>query len=295
MEDAKKPTKSEIALSTNQVEQEILAWEARLLEKENEASDLSLEIQDIKIVLKLFLGEYYLRVGTLYVNLDRLKLRIREYERRIDVAKGRKLTQEDLESIETEVGETFSRDRRKVDDLENEASESAAEYDRHLEREAKQPLDEEFQQELKRIYRQLALKFHPDKAKDEKQSRKFEKIFVTIKEAYNDGDLETLKKYMKQVEKEERIAKETPADKLARLKKDHERLLGIIAKLQAELEELKTDETYKLKKKVDQGKKEGKDLLQKLANDIEEEITENEATLDNLIAEYKNLIRDVGC
>jgi len=290
VEDAKKPAKSEITLSTNQVEQEILVWEARVLEKENEASDFSLEIQDVKIGMKLFLGEYYLRVGAFYVKLDRLKLRIKEYERRIDVAKGRKLTAEDLENIEAEVDEMFLGERRKVDDLENEASESAEEYNRHVEQEAKKPLDEEFQQELKSIYRRLALKFHPDKAIDEKQARKFQKIFVSINEAYKKGDLETLKKYMKQVEREERIAKETPEEKLARLKNDYERLLGIIAKLQAELDELKADETYKLKEKVDQGKKDGKDLLQKLAADIKAEIAENQARLDRLIAEYKNLI-----
>jgi len=290
----KKPAKSEIALSTRQVEQEILAWEARLSEKENEASDLSLQIQDIKIAMNLFLGEYYSRVGIFYVKLDKLKLRIKEYEHRIAVAQGKKLTPENLESIEAQVDETFSQQRRKVDDLENEASESAQEYDKYLEQEKRKPFDEVFQQELKRIYRRLALKFHPDKAKDEKQARKFQKIFAAIAEAYKKGDLETLKKYMKQAEREERIARETSEEKLARLKNDYERVLDIIAKLQAELKELKTDETYKLKEKIDQAKKDGKDLLQKLAADTKEEIAENQARLDNLVAEYKDLIGDVA-
>ena len=71
---------------------------------------------------------------------------------------------------------------------------------------------------------------------------------------------------MKQVEREGKIAKETPKEKLARLKEklarlkeDYERLLGIIAKLQAGLKELKADEMYKLKEKVDKEKKDGKD------------------------------------
>jgi len=266
MEDAKKTAKSESTLSTSQVEQEILAWEARLSEKEYKASDLSLEIQDVKTVMELFLGECYLRVGTYSLKLDKLKLKIGEYERRIDAAKGRKLTPKDLESIQTEVNEMFSQERSRIDDLENEVSESTAEYNRHVEQEAKQPLDEEFKQKLKSIYRRLALKFHPDKAIDEKHARKFQKIFVTINEAYKKGNLGMLKKYMKQVEREGRIAKETPKEKLARLKErlarlkeDYERLLGIIAKLQAELKELKADEMYKLKEKVDKGKKDGKD------------------------------------
>jgi len=294
MEHRRKPLESEIVLSTSEIEHEILVWEARLLEKEDVASDLSIQIQDIKIAMNLFLGEYYSRVGIFYVKLDKLKLRIKEYQHRIDVAQGRNLTPDDLESIETQVDETFSQERRKVDDLENEASESAREYDKYLEQEERHPLDDEFQQELKRIYRRLALKFHPDKAKDEKQARKFQKIFAAIVEAYKKGDLETLKKYMKQSEREEKIARETPKEKLARLKKDYEHLVGIIAKLQAELEELKTDETYKLKEKVDQAKKDGRNLLQELTDGIKDEIAVNQVRLDNLVAEYKDLIGDVA-
>jgi hypothetical protein len=176
MDDTKKPPEAEIVPSTSEIEQEILAWEARLSEKEGVASDLSIQIQDIKIAMNLFLGEYYSRVGIFYVKLDKLKLRIKEYEHRIAVAQGRKLTPENLESIEAQVDETFSQERRKVDDLENEASESAQEYNRYLEKEKRKPFDEEFQKELKRIYRRLALKFHPDKAKDEKEARKFQKF-----------------------------------------------------------------------------------------------------------------------
>lgn len=134
------------------------------------------------------------------------------------------------------------------------------------------------------------MKFHPDKAKDEKQARKFTKIFAAIAEAYRNGDLETLKKYMKQAEKEEKIAKETPEEKLARLKKEYENVLGIIAKLRAELEDLKANETYKLKERVDQALKEGRDLLQELAINIKEEIAENKAKLNELVAKYRDII-----
>lgn len=285
----------EIVLSTNNIQKEISVWETRLSEKENEASDLSIQFQDINNMMNLFLGEYYLRVGILYVKLDKIKLRIKEYEHRIEIAQGRKLTSMDSESIETEVDETFSEERHKLDDLESEASGSAQEYQQYLqEKEKKQPFDREFQQELKKLYRRLALKFHPDKAKDDKQRKKFQKIFAAIAEAYRNGDLETLKKYMKQAEREEKIAKETPEEKLVRLKKDYENLLGIIAKLRAELEDLKANETYKLKEKVDQAKKEDRDLLQELAADIKDEIAENQAILDELVVEYKDIIGDMA-
>lgn len=295
MDDLKRPTESEIIARTSEVEREILVWEKRISEKEEEASELSLQIQDIRIAMNLFLGEYYSRVGVLYVELDKLKLRIKEYEHRIAAAQGRKLTPEKSENIETEVAAKFSHERRKVDDLDKEASESAEEYDTYLKQEETKPHDEDFQQELKRLYRRLALKFHPDKATDEEQALKFQKIFAAIADAYKKGDIETLRKYMKQAEREERIAKETPEEKLARLKNEYERLLSIIARLQAELEELKSDETYKLKEKVETAKEDDRDLLQKLAHDIKEEIAENQGKLDNIVTEYKDLIGNVAC
>ncbi|PIV63765.1 MAG: hypothetical protein COS11_05715 [bacterium (Candidatus Ratteibacteria) CG01_land_8_20_14_3_00_40_19] len=113
---------------------------------------------------------------------------------------------------------------------------------------------------------------------------------AAINEAYKNKDLETLKKYMKQAEREEKIAKETLEEKLTRLKEDYKIILGIIAKLRAELEDLKANETYKLKEKDDKAKKEGRDLLQELATSIKAEISENQMRLDELVAQYKKII-----
>ena len=95
---------------------------------------------------------------------------------------------------------------------------------------------------------------------------------------------------MKQAEREERIAKETPEEKLSRLKKDYKIIFGIISKMRRELEDLKASETYKLKEKVDQAKKKGRDLLQELAANIKLEISENQIVLDKLITQYKKIM-----
>lgn len=139
----------------------------------------------------------------------------------------------------------------------------------------------------------MLLRFHPDRAKNVKQRKEFEKIFPEINEAYQNGDLDTLKKYMKQAEREEQIAKEAPEEKLARLRKDYEIILVIILKIQRELEDLKTSETYKLKKKIDQAKEKGRDLIQELATTINLKISENQKILDKLIAQYKEIIDEI--
>ena len=290
MTNMKKIGNFEIVYSLNNIQKEISIWEARLSKKEKKVSDLSIQIQNLKITLSLFLGEYNSKIGVLYVSLDKIKLRIKEYQNRINLAKNKKLSKDDLNNIEEEVKENFFQERSKIDNLESETSNSSEEYDKNLEREKKKYSDRESQEELKKLYRKLALKFHPDRAKNEKQRKEFEKIFPEINEAYQNGDLDTLKKYMKQAVREEQIAKETSEEKLARLKKDYKVILGIILKINKELEDLKTSETYKLKEKVDQAKEKGRDLLRELATNINLEISENQKILDKLVIQYKEIM-----
>ncbi|OGO24634.1 MAG: hypothetical protein A2Z28_01230 [Chloroflexi bacterium RBG_16_51_9] len=290
-----KASSSEIVPATSNAQKEILIWEARIAEKEDEVSELSIQIQNIKNTLKVFLGEYNSRVSSLYVKLDEINLRIKEYQLRIDLAKGRKISQDSLKNIEKEVSETFTEERRHMGDLEDEASEFSEEYREYLEQEKEgPPLDTEAQEKLKQLYRKLARKFHPDLAKNDKQRTEFHKIMSAINEAYKNGDLETLEKYMRQAEREEKIAKETTEEKLARLKQDYEIILGIIAKLSVELAASETSETYKLREKVNQAKKEGGDSLLELATSIQKEIDENQILLDKLVSEYKKTIESIG-
>lgn len=286
----KKIDNFEIVSGLNNIQKEISIWETRLSEKEKKVSDLLIQIQNLKIALNLFLGEYNSKVGVLYISLDKIKLRIKEYQSRINLAKGKKLSPDDLNNIEKEVRGNFFQERSKIDNLESETSDSSEEYDKNLEKEKEKYLDRKSLEKLKKLYRKLALKFHPDRAKNEKQRKKFHKIFSAINEAYQNGDLNTLLKYMKQSEREEQIAKETPEEKLTRLKKDYEVILGIILKMHRELEDLEASETYKLKKKVDQAKEKGRDLLQELSATVTLEISENQRMLDKLVAQYKEII-----
>ena len=289
----KKIDNFEIVSGLNIIQKEISIWETRLSEKEKKVSDLSIQTQNLKIALNLFLSEYNSKIGVLYVNLDKIKLRIKEYQNRINLTKDKKLSPDYLNNIEEEVKKSFSQERSKVENLESETSDSSEEYYKKLEKEKGKYLDRKSLKKQKKLYRKLALRFHPDRAKNEKQRKEFEKIFPEINEAYQNGDLDTLKKYMKQAEREEQIAKETPEEKLIRVKKDYEIILGIILKMRKEFKDLKASETYKLKEKIDQAKEKGRDLLQELAINIKLEISENQKILDKLIAQYKEIIDEI--
>ncbi|HDY67058.1 hypothetical protein LCGC14_1589640 [marine sediment metagenome] len=287
-----KANTTKLVPSKSDVQKEIDIWEARIAEKEDEVSELLIQVQNIKIALNVFSGEYHSRVGLLYVKLDKIKLKVKEYQLRIDLAQGKETSQDNLDNIEEKVNETFNEKRQKINDLEDEASEAAEEYREYLEQEEKNPtLNTEAKEDLKILYRKLALKFHPDKAKDDERKKEYHSIMAEIIGAYKNKDLITLRKYMSRAEREEKIAKETSEEKLARLKEDYGIILGIITKRHAELKDLKANETYKLKVKVDEAKKEDRDLLHGLADNIKEEIDGNQALLDELIEEYKEIIQ----
>lgn len=283
---------SNMIMGKNDIEEEIKYWGKRLAEKEEEAADLSFQVQDLKIKLNLFLGEYNSRVGRFYVDLDRIKLKIKEYQYRIKTVYGKEISEEELKAIEEDLKETFSEQRQRIKNLEEEAAESTNDYRSHIEEEKKKnPIEKKDEEELKKLFRKLAYKYHPDKAKDEQDRQKYQDIMAKINEAYKNGDLGTLRKYMKQAEREEKIAKETVSEKLTRLKGEFKDTLEIITKLREELEDLKVSKTYKLRKKVNTAKKDGRDVLQKLANDLKREIEKNQEILNRLVLQYKKIIR----
>lgn len=275
------------------LEKEVHFWEENVEEKERQVSDLSVGTQELKIKLSIFEGEYNARVGVLYVKLDKVNLSIKEYELRIKFAKERKLT-DVLQDIENDVSDTFFEEREKINNLEDETSESSKEYKQHLEKEEQSRLDEESKQDLKRLYRELAKKYHPDRSTDKKQSEDYHKIMAEINDAYKAKDIERLRSFAERAEREDKIAKETLEEKLDRLKHDDAVLSGIIAKLEAEFRSLKLSGTQKLMEKVQLAKERGDDLLQQLAAKLKSQIAESQVKLDTLIAEYKELTKNVS-
>lgn len=190
-------------------------------EKENEASGLSVEIEDLKIELGIFLGEYSSRVGVLYLELDAIKLQIREYELRKNIAE-RAEFDESGDDIEDEIAEAFSDEREKIERMKRENSESSKEREKTIEREKKRShLGDDAVQEVKKLYKTLALKFHPDKAKGDEARLRNQEIMKEINAAYEEDDLESLKKFCRLADREEKIERETPDEKLARLKTEY--------------------------------------------------------------------------
>ena len=281
---------------SSQMEQEIADWEARIKEKEAEAESLTLEIRELSFALNQFQIDYHLKIGVLYAQLDRIKLQIEEYRHRHQTLRGRQgATTEDLAQVEEVVKTTFDRQRRKVDDFDQQTEQAQQNHARYakLEKE-KVELADEVKEDLKNLYRGLSIKYHPDKAKDEPERERFHVLMVKINQAYEDNDRPKLRELMDQAEREEAIKSEMSSEKLARLKQDYQKTIAILDQLKREIQQIRENKTYCLRTSVQEASEQGRDLLQELAENISREIEQDQTSLNELIEEYRLLINEMA-
>jgi hypothetical protein len=278
-------------LVKNDLQQSISRYEKEIRELEDHIADLRVQIHDLQVVLDVFFAEYNAKVGVLYVDLDRIKLKIKEYRKRLELAAGRDMTEEEARKIDEEIERLYSDAREKINDLEDEATEASEDYDTFMEEEEnRDSYGPDFLDELKQLFRKLVLKFHPDMAEDEEQKSEFHTIFIRIREAYEKREMQVLQEYLEKAAIESGETDETPEEKRERLEKEFERLKAIHEKLKIQLERMQKSELNLLRERVEEAREDGEDLLQELAEAAEKEIERKQAELDELMKQYDELI-----
>jgi chromosome segregation ATPase len=263
--------------------------EEKLLEIEQKRQCVALlgqEIEELKQALGRFQVEYNARVGRLYVELDKLELLIQEYRLRIRLIVDERKAR--LQEIEDEVKQRFSARWQETRQTERETSGASEAYERQK---AEPKLDEETAQELKRLYRELAKRFHPDLAETDEERRENSKLMAEINEAYARKDLDKLREIAeREGERLRSVPGETLAEKLARLTQESHRLGDVIQRLRGELEELKRSPTWEMMQKVEKGRESGQDILAELTENLEEQIRRKREELGGLVQRYADLV-----
>jgi hypothetical protein len=275
--------------------QDIDYWEKILIEKQEEAKDLSLVIQNFRSSLKVFSGEYYTRVGIYYARLELVEVELEIYRFRLsevsdDVSSG----QEDLASIEKETikmfGAKYEECKKRLEEIQN----LGIEHRRTLSRQERaEMLAPDKRKQLRIMYRKLALSFHPDKAKDDQEAAEFTDIMAAINQAYAEADVDLLVIFIEKAEAKERIKSETPEEKLQRLQLECKEIEAIIEKLRKEQSEILSSDMWKLKEKVEEEKLSGKDLLAEMTRRAKNELEQKQVLLASFIEEYRRIVDDI--
>jgi DnaJ-domain-containing protein 1 len=136
---------------------------------------------------------------------------------------------------------------------------------------------------LKKLYREVAKRIHPDLATDEEERQRRQNLMAEANQAYEDGDEERLRAILHGWESSpESVKGEGAAAELIRtirkIAQSQERLKTI----QEEIEALEQTDLYQLKTKVITAQQAGRDLLAEMAFQLDEQIAAAKQQLEEL-------------
>jgi len=246
----------------------ILRQKAKALQKE--LFILTDKLEGLKIDLIIIKQEYSIRIGRIYLKINELDLEILKFKKiedslkkNIPIEEAEKIIDESLKFHKKTIKEEYSRINKEK------------KFD-----EKRKVIFEKERNELKKLWRQLVHKYHPDLARNEEDRKKREEIMKKINKAYSDGGLEALKTINQEYfEDIEIISSEFLKTKVLNLE-------STIAKIKKEYLQLKKSEWYILKRNIENVKNKGRDLFLELEKKLFKDIAAKETIINHYQKKY---------
>ena len=236
-----------------------------ILEKEKLLIELIEEIEHFKIDLSVVKQEYDIKIGRLYLKLDETDLELLKFKKIEDlINKGFS-----FEEAQKVVEDSLKKRREQIEEEYKKLNEEEKDIER------KKHISQEEQAELKKLFRKLAHKFHPDLTGGD------DTMMKKINKAYADGDLEALRA----IDQGEGIGS-VDIKTIEELKNKLAKLEESIKKALYEQEQLKHSEWAILKESIEKAKKQKRDILSELADKVVEDIAKKENQLAELKKKY---------
>ena len=109
---------------------------------------------------------------------------------------------------------------------------------------------------------------------------------MLINRAYEDGDIQTLKRINIKVEPDVESTTETTQQRRKRLTQEINRLMRVLGELRLEINRIKSSKTFQFKQEVKRSRESGADLLTSLVRDLQQKINANKRRLAVLIERF---------
>lgn len=223
---------------------------AELALLENKLVQRELDLVTLQAELKVFETRYLNIVGTLYAELDEIEAQIAEAQAR--------LQPED---------KSFRNEATKAREQAKESARATA---------GSQEPEKKFEpsEELKKLYREVAKRIHPDLATDEKDRALRQRLMAEANRAYEEGDEEKLRSILHEWESSpESVKGEGPGAELIRVIRKIAQVEERLHIIETTMAKLKKSELYQLKDKVEKAEQSGRDLLNEMASQVDIKIT----------------------
>ena len=231
-------------------ERELRKKLAELSELEGKLAQRELDLATFKAKLNAFEAKYMRIVGVKYAELDEIEAKIAEAKLR--------------ENPSDKIAKKKAAQARARADESWEATEQVEEvFEKFV------PSDT-----LKKLYREVAKRIHPDLSEDDSERLKREELMAKANRAYQEADTEKLRAILSEWEDSPESVKGKGAGaELVRLIRKIAQVEGRLRTIELEMAQLKQSDLYELKKKVEEAKIQGRDLLSEMATKVEEEIS----------------------
>jgi hypothetical protein len=244
-----KPEEEELKLK----KEDLRGLEDRLIE-------LELHLHSLKGELGPFERLYLRTVGVRYAELDEIEAQIAEL-----------VARDELGNLEAQ--ETARQARAKAHESRACADHSAAQ-----ERTRFSPTPS-----LKSLYREVARRIHPDLAVDDADRAKRQRLMAEANRAYENHDEAKLRSILEEYENSpESVHGEGAGAELVRVIRKIAQVRRRLAEIQAETEQLRASDLFQLKRRVEEGAKQGRDVLNEMATAIQSQIAEHQAELESM-------------
>lgn len=225
------------------------------------------KVEVLRMELDIIKDEYNVRIGKLYLKDNSLDLEIIRYRH--------------ISSL-MEEGLSFNDAVKQIEDnIYNQLLEL-----QHLEEEIneaeqlmqdRQEVTPKVEQDIKKLWKQLIVRFHPDLVTDPKEKIKREEIIKKINNAYKENDYELLK-----ILESKFFVDHVEATTIPTLEKTLVEIENMIVSLQKQYKELKTSEWFGWKQRLDKAQKKQIDIFADLEKSLLDDIVKKMSILNSL-------------
>ncbi|MGA7090524.1 MAG: hypothetical protein WBF56_14200 [Candidatus Acidiferrales bacterium] len=246
------------AVAAKPEEQELERKRAEQAAIETELADRELRSANLRAELGAFERQYLHRVGLRYAELDELKARISE--RLAEVHPGNQRAQK-----------TARESRARADETKFTAGEQTGD----------EPGAFESSPEMKRLYRDVAKRIHPDLASERADRIRRQHLMAEANAAYERGDQAALQTILAKYESSpEAVQGEGAGAELVRAIRRISQARSRLGEIEAEMQELLRSDLYQLRWRVEEAQKHGRDVLREMTDKVEEQIGQAKRRLE---------------
>ena len=251
----------EIIRSLTPEERELQRKQAELEVLELKLAQRELDLVTFQTELGSFQAHYLSIVGRLYAELDELEAQIAE-------AKARQKPNDPKIKAKAEQARTRAEQTaRSAECAPPEKSEPKP----------------KFPERLKKLYREIAKRFHPDLAADEAERIHNQQLMAEANQAYQAGDLPELHAILRRGQNSPEVVKGLgSAAELIRIIRRIARVEERLQAIKFEISELKRSSLYQFRLKVNEAQKNGLDLLAEMAGYLRREVAKARVKLANV-------------